>query len=321
MSRLVGLFVSYPSYRFRRMFVLVVVGYVSLCAGCKPPDSKVTMDAASNRSRNAPFSTPPASELNPVFDRPAQRLMVEFTVHRISARQGTFTTDGGVWKLVAGPLPSAEMTLRLAANGFRAVIGRESDRTTLLAELSKLPDHRIALDHATPDATKVVEVELGPPSPGMTLFFFDDTGAMQGNDFVTPKARLRMAYGLRPANLQEVMLEVVPEIEEPPGPRRWVKPPVGPPREEEEERKTTFASLAFSARIPAGGFLLVGPMTSIHDQPVIARPFFVEELQSATGDSMDIRESIYVISPLVRAYSQQRSPEARGPAEPMTSMP
>ncbi|MBI5763356.1 MAG: hypothetical protein HZA51_07520 [Planctomycetes bacterium] len=291
----------------------------ALTPGCKPPGLGAK-DTSAKHVEVQP-SQPPTSEGNSIFDRPAQRLTVEFTLHRISAGKGTFTTDEGVWKLVAGPLANAEMSLRLAANGFRGAIGRESDRATLLAELSKLPDHRIALDHATPDATKLVNLDLGPPLPAMTLFSFDDAGVMEGHDYTGPSARFRMAYGLRPANLKEVMLELVPEIEEPPGPRRWVKPPDGPPREEEEERKTTFSALAFSARIPPGGFLLVGPTPTVHDLPVIARPFFVEELQSPTGDSVEIRESIYVISPLVRAYSQARSPEARGSGEPPSPIP
>lgn len=299
--------------------VFAMAAILMLIPGCKTPGFGARSSA--EKPREIPPAQPPASDGNPIFDRPAQRLTVEFTLHRISARKGTFTSDEGVWKLVAGPLANAEMSLRLAANGFRGAIGRESDRATLLAELSKLPDHRIALDHATPDASKLVELDLGPPLSAMTLFSFDDSGTMEGHDYTGPSARFRMAYGLRPANLKEVMLELVPEIEEPPGPRRWVKPPDGPPREEEEERKTTFSALAFSARIPPGGFLLVGPTPTVHDLPVIARPFFVEELQSANGDSVEIRESVYVISPLVRAYSQARSPEARGPGEPTSPIP
>lgn len=319
MARPVDPFVMLKVFLRNGRIALTVAMICALTPGCK--SSGFGAKTATEKPQEPAPSQPSATEGNPIFDRPAQRLTVEFTLHRISARKGTFTTDEGVWKLVAGPLANAEMSLRLAANGFRGAIGRESDRATLLAELSKLPDHRIALDHATPDASKLVELDLGPPLPAMTLFSFDDSGGMEGHDYTGPSARFRMAYGLRPANLKEVMLELVPEIEEPPGPRRWVKPPDGPPREEEEERKTTFPALAFSARIPPGGFLLVGPTPAIHDLPVIARPFFVEELQSPTGDSVDVRESIYVISPLVRAYSQARSPEARGPGEPQSPTP
>lgn len=251
-------------------------------------------------------------EANSVFNRPMQRFVVEFAVHRISAPKGTFTRDDGVWRLVTGSLPRAAMTLRMAANGIRAAVGKESDRPALVTELAKVAEPRIAPDHVSPDSSRFLELELGPCPPRQSIFYYDDAGEVHGFDFVNAKARLKMTYEMRLTNLKEVWLELAPEIEEPPGPRVWVKLPDGSLVEKEEEHKTTFADLAFSAKVPEGGFLLLGPTVAVHDQPLLARTLFIEELQSTGSGAPDIRESIYVISPLIRSYTA-RAPASKTP--------
>lgn len=246
--------------------------------------------------------TPPPSS---VFNRPMQRYVVEFSVHRISAPQGTFSADGGIWKGVTGPLSNSTMTLRLAANGIRAAVGQESDRSVLVGELSKLPGPRIAPDHVLPDPSRCLELELGPCAARQSIFHYDGAGAMHGFDFVQAKALLKLTYEMRFANLREVWLEIVPEVEEPPGPRVWVRTPDGRFVEKEEVRRTTFTDLAFSAKVSEGGFLLVGPAASALDQPLLGRTLFIEELQSPGEAEPDTRENIYVISPIIRVYTDR----------------
>lgn len=221
---------------------------------------------------------------------------------RVSAPKGAFTADTALWNLVRGPLPDAGAALRLQDNGFRAAIGRDSDRAPLSAALEKIADPRTALDHAMPNESRLVELELGACPPILSLFVFDAAGRMHGRRFENARARFRLAYEIRSTNLEEVWIEMLPELEEPPGPERWVIKPEGP-RLEPEERRHSFRDLLFSATIPEGGFLLLGPAPEVHAQPLLARPFFVEP-DPAGGDAA--RESIYVISPIIRKA------EARG---------
>jgi hypothetical protein len=288
-----------------RMVGVVMFGVVLFSViSCKPPTPAATL------STNAASAGPAGSTLDPaaaLFDRPARRVSLEFSVHRISAPRGRFTEDSTIWKLVTHPLASEAMTLQLASNGIRAGIGLESDRAALITELSKFADIRIAMDHVQPDAHRALELELGACAPRQSIFYYDSSGAIHGGDFVNARARLKVAFEMRVTNLNEVWLELVPEVEEPPGPKKWVRMPDGAYREIEEERRTTFEELTFSARVPEGGFLLVGPTSAVHEQPLLARVLFVETLENTRNPEEEFRESIYVISPIIRAAEERRS--------------
>lgn len=249
-----------------------------------------------------------------IFDRPMQRYVVEFTVHRITAPKGAFSGEGGVWKLVTGRLPSARETLRLAANGIRAAVGQESDRSPLLTELYKLPEPKIAQGDTRPDVNRMLELELGPCAPRMSVFYYDDAGGIHGRDFVEAIGRIKVSYEMRSANLHEVQLVVVPELEEPPGPRRWVQLTDGKWAEKDEERRTAYSDLAFQARIAQGGFLLIGPTSAIYEQPLLAKALFVQDDQIGADGKSQTRESILVISPMIRAEGGAPALQAKAPS-------
>jgi hypothetical protein len=235
--------------------------------------------------------------------------VIEFKVHRFSAPEGTFSKDSGVWNLVTGPLTSAAAVLRLADNGFRAAVGRESDRLPLRLWLDEIEGVRSAVDTAMPDANRVVELDLGLTPSRQTLFYYDRQGALHGLDLVDARAKFQLTLELRSPSLRDVWLRVVPGMEEPPGRARWVMTPDGP-REEPVIHACTFDDLAFSADIPEGGFLLLGPTRAALDQPLAGRPFFVRTTAGETGDAPLRRESIYVISPIIRSYTEDQAGEA-----------
>ena len=251
-----------------------------------------------------------------VFLRPLQRLTVEFRIHRYSAPQGAFTAEGPLWKLVTGPLPDAAAALRLADNGFRAAIGLESDRTPLGEYLAKIEGLQSALDYGQPDASKHVEVDLGACSKRLVVFYYGRDGGLRGLEFMDARVKLRMDFEMRSVNLSKVLLVLAPEIEEPPGPSKW-RVAEGAATPVPEERGQVFDDLAFSAEVPDGGFLLLGPTRQVYERPLAARPFFIQESEKGVDAKPELRESIYIISPVVRSYTEPRSKEtgnARGDA-------
>ncbi len=247
-----------------------------------------------------------------VFDRPVRRLSVEFTVLRYSAPRGTFSSDEAIWKLVSDPLPDAATALHLADNGFRAAIGRQSDRLGLRAFMGSVGELGSVLDHARPDVTRHVELDLGPCPARMVAFHYERGGKLRGLDFVKARAKLQLAFEMRSLNLHEVWLELVPVIEEPAGRPKWVITEEGA-RQVPQERRCVFADLTFSAKIPEGGFLLLGPTATVYDRPLVARPFFLEASNKGAEWSVGWRESIYVISPIIRSYQRSRAEDGVGP--------
>lgn len=241
-----------------------------------------------------------------VFNRPLQRLSVEFKVHRYSAARGTFGPDSPLWRLVTGALPDSAAALRLADNGFRAAVGRESDRAPLREFLGGIADLQSALDHALPDASKQVELDLGRCRPREVVFYYRRGGMLTGLDFVDGRVKLMLTFELRSLSLREVWVRCVPVIEDPPGPLKWRITEEGA-RQVREERRTVFEDIAFEARIPDGGFLVLGPTPAVYERPLVARPFCVSFAGEDANGRAVLRESIYCISPIVRSYQQDRS--------------
>jgi len=269
-------------------------------------------DASAETDGHAQPTAEP-SGFTSVFNRPLKRLVVEFRVHRISAPQGAFAPGSGLWKIPTGGLPDADAVLRLTANGFRAAVGRESDRPALKAFIEDLQDLRTAVDDVTPGASRLVYVELGPCAWRESVFFYDRRGRLHGLDFVNPTARFRLAFELRTANLKEVRLHLAPELREPPGPLKWIKGPDGQFRQVPEQRGRTFDELAFDAAIPEGGFLLLAATPAVRRRPLLARPFFIRSTPDPKDGKPIARESIYIISPMIRSYTGGSS---RGGAKP-----
>jgi len=240
-----------------------------------------------------------------VFERPLVRLVVDFKVHRVWASKGAFGEDSRLWKIATGTLPDAASVLRLAANGFRVAVGRESDRKALLAFLEEVPDLRIAMDEVTPDASREVELEVGACGPRQSVFYYDGEGNLRGLDFVKARAGFRLMFELRSTDLREVWLQLVPTMVEPGGRPKWVLNADGTASQVPSDRRHRFDALGFVARVPEGGFLLRAPTEAVHAVPLLGRPFFVTSGVEPGADSDEARESIYIIGPTVRTLGEE----------------
>lgn len=238
-----------------------------------------------------------------IFARRPERLIVELEVHRVEAPAGVFGEDSPLWKIATTPFPNAASELRLRTNGFLVAVGRDSDRSDLVAYLESLPKPAIATDRVQPDSSRLVDVEIGSHPGRLTLFHFDESGSLRGMEVEAPTVRFRMRCEFRSSNLRDVWLEVLPELEEAPGPSKWVIGPDERARLVPQERRHTFKSVAFGVEIPKGGFLLMGATSAVYEQPLLAKPFFLAAAGQAKDGRRRYRESVYVIRPIIRAVS------------------
>ncbi len=278
----------------------LIVLVFSMSGGCANDGENVGEEGGGNIGD--PVVTQSAVEPTSVFERPVRQITLEFRIHRFSAEAGAFSSNTALWRIVTGTLPDAQMAMRLADNGFIAVVGRESDRVRLREWLDGLEDIRSVVDMAVPDISRKVEVELGGKQPRRTIFHFGKSGSLHGLDLANAQAKLELGFELRAADFTEVLLTVVPVMEEPPGRPKWVMTPDGA-MEVPQERRHPFHDLGFSVEISEGGFLLLGPTAMVYDLPLLGRPFFLEPPTEVQSLKESRRESIYVISPIIRSSS------------------
>lgn len=287
-------------------FVLACV--LGLNGACLPFRSANGDATASERGAVSPNATHNADSTTPtIFDRPMQRIVVRFSVLRVWAPKGTFTENEDLWKLVTGALPSADAAMRLRDNGFRAAVGTEGDRSLVKRHIDRIADIRTALDQVTPDASRLVELDLGPCNRRQPVFSFDRAGQLHGRTFVQARAKFRLAYEMRSPRLDEMLLRLTPEIEEPPGPWKWVITDEGA-RQVQQEKRYAFHDLVIAARISQGGFLLLGPSADVYRQPLPAKAFFVNEAAETGEAAPRPLESILIINPIIETIAEQAAP-------------
>lgn len=292
-----------------------------LAAGCDNPQVRTNTSAAQpvqSQGNDRSLAAVKMPDHNPeegpraVFSRPMQRLIVQFRVHLITAPAGTFGPDSLLWKIAAASMPTGVDAARQTSNGFRAAVGRESDREGLMQFLDSVEGVKMKMDEITPDLDKPMQIELGACAPLLSIFHFDRAGRLHGSDYADSVARFVLQFDMRSTNLKEVWLRVTPELEEPPGPPKWRRGPDGEFREMPEEHRYFFSDVEMSARIPEGGFLAIGPSPLFADTPTLGRVFFREPETSPKEGLEAARERIYIISPIIR-YAEAPAPQRDGP--------
>ncbi|MCZ6682180.1 MAG: hypothetical protein O7B26_03290 [Planctomycetota bacterium] len=237
-----------------------------------------------------------------IFDRPFRRIVVRFSVFRVSAPKGTFTFDDRMWKLVDSPIQSAALAMRMKDNGFRAAVGAKSDREPFLRYVEQIAEARNDLEVFTPSESRLVEIDFGPCDDRQSVCHIDRMGNLHGRTFEDARALLILEYEMRSASLDEVWIRLMPAIQEPPGPWKWEITELGA-RQVQEERRYAYRDLVFEAKIQDGGFLLLGPTADLYELPLLGRPYFLQPSVDANGRPEE-RETIFVISPLLTSYEQ-----------------
>lgn len=298
--------VSVAQANYHRTFQYVLGLWFLTFSGCldKRTDSAAPPPVDPD---NSPFKAPIQSNRTSNFGTSAQRLVVEFNVHWFTASRGVFSAeDSVIWKIVTGALPESSSTLHLADSGFRAAIGRSSDRKPLADALAGLEDsgklRSETTDRLIPDASRSASFGIGQIAlRTLTVFYQDIEGRAIGYDFRDASPKFYLSYGMRADNLREVILRLVPAIEEPPGPPKWVGKLGEGFQQIQEERRTMFIEMALTATIPEDGLLLMGGTPIIYERPYLGRAFFIEQ----TTDNKMARESIFIVSPVIRTVTDR----------------
>lgn len=252
-----------------------------------PAESAISDDSSPRRSDS-------------IFDRPFRRIVVRFSVLRVSAPKGTFTVNDGPWKLVTAPVQSGELALRMKDNGFRAAVGAESDREPFLRYLEQVAEPRTALDEFTPNESRLVELDFGPCDARQSVCHIDHMGKLHGRTFEDARALLTIEYEMRSTSLDEIWIRLMPAILEPPGPWKWEITELGA-RQVQEERRYAYRDLLFEAKIQEGGFLLLGPTADLYELPLLGKLYFLQPALNANGRP-EARETIFVISPILTSH-------------------
>lgn len=262
-----------------------------LVAGCNFFNAgKLGIKPKDNSSGENPFAV---AESRPAFDQSVRTCTVRFSVLRVEVPAGGLQKIEKIWSLVDTNVVPRDVAATMRDNGFLIGVGRDEARAPIRAAIDTLTDVRSRDDQILPGVNKMVEVIITDAQRDMELMWYNRDGRLSGQSFEMARPILRFGWAIEPPRLNDVVVRIEPEIREPVGRTRyqrqddmWVLRP--------EYRGRVFTDLGFDVAVPEGGFLMLGPTGDVAGSPRLGRPFFIEP----SGGSQ--RESLYVISPLVR---------------------
>lgn len=242
-----------------------------------------------------PVIAPPSATTAGLAGRPPVVLATfTFDILRVRVPQGLFSESGKVWNHLDPDFLPAETAKLLHRNGLRAARADAASWPALRAILETEPraetaQSRLIMSNGLP---LLLELDLQPKD--QILFLYRRDGTLAGAPWRSSTNVLRIDYGIPPAQMDSVLMEIAPEL-------RLDSPAAHALRGAEHwdrnafpERSRVIRDLSFRAQLGPGQFLAIGPSSATREMPYIMGSLLLCEEQN--GEKF---ESMYFITPTV----------------------
>ncbi len=260
-----------------------------------PPEKAEEPSAVASRPADVPTplettQPPPTSDDAP--RRPVILQSIDFRILRIRAPIGTFSQSGKIWNPIDEEVVSIPMQRLLQRNGIRVGVGKAEDwpqiKAILDAERVEVVDRHKAVFNGLP---LIIDLEQSPRD--QTMFLYRADGTMPGASFPRSTNVLRLEYGLSSAEVNTVIVDVMPEIRmqrvdtSPAFDLNWPQPPpIDPP-------SRPFRELSVRLTIRPEHFLAIGPSAAAQRGYLAGSLLLCDEVDGQRF------EALYVITPRV----------------------
>lgn len=266
------------------MKCLALIAILLTLAGCGGEAREMTSaPATANPERQAgvPLDAQPR-----VIGRLALR------IYELKLPAGTFTREGGVWRILDERVIDVGPYDVLWANGVRAGVGevRDLDRFADILGTEAAPTTILFSSDTGP---QVQEIDRGPAEveglAEQTLFWFDAQKRPHGRTYVRSRNSLALEMQPTPGREDEVRVSLTPIVRS--ERKRIDVRRDGSEFEVTETRDEAIFDLNLTVDVPIGQFLLVAPSPDAERATSIGRNFFTDP---AAGPR---REVAYLIVP------------------------
>ena len=230
--------------------------------------------------------TPPTRSLatSPAQRQPAARVDVLLRILHVQVPRGRYSPAATVWEHLREDVFDSETRRQLYSNGVRVGVGRTERWEVVREILDTIEGNRV---HELPPVRTpsgvplALELDLDPRDH--TIFYLDRDGILSGQTWPASQRVLRVAYTLDTRDVNQVFLNVVPEI------RQRVDSGVsyteagwitGPRR-----RGRAFSAAALAVLLGPGEFVLLAPGEKAGVSGLVGGVFLTDTLGDEPYDS------------------------------------
>ena len=211
------------------------------------------------------------------------RLEVQFRIIEVQTPRAQRDALNAVWSYAREAVLDADRQRRLRENGIRIGVLRAEWWEAAARVLNGIEGQRTAeLDPLRFPPAYPVALELDNEPHDQTLFFINEDGILDGQTWEQSRNVWRLMYSLDAANVERVLLEVVPEVRLPGDGFDWVRAAAGQPEPQTAGR--AFPEAGFYLPLEPGEILVVAPNSHADAYGIIGGAFLTEERQGAVFD-------------------------------------
>ena len=281
-----------------RIHEVWVIGPLAVCVlcGCASPnlgpgapdtDPAITATDLLGRADTSPFHTliVPATERKNGAAQTPVALVTHFDVLRVDVPFGTVSTSGKLWNHIDEDVLPPETIALLQRNGLRIGRGRPESWPPVKALLDAIrgavsSEHSLEIRNPYP-----LILEMDQAAHDQTLFVYRRDGTLMGETRPASRNRFRIAHAMNIDRMDEVLLEVVPEVREGRPRRQWQR------TEQGHELVPVFrgrilGELAARVAVPPGYFVLIGPSPEAAMSSLVGGAFLSREVEGKRVETL-----------------------------------
>ena len=221
-------------------------------------------------------------------------LLIRFQLTSIQLPIGAVSNSEELWSYLDEEPVGAQVGVALARNGIRIGLASEQAWPDIAKLLTRLTGKPLARRHLQTPVNAPVPVVLKQGLPAQTIFMFRGDRTLIGNDYPPGDNVLMMTARLNYDDPSSVHLLGAAVVRSTRRRQRYVEGPAGFVRVSERDHYP-LEGASFRLRVPAGGFIIVGPGRDVRRPNSPGRRFLIH-----THKGLDF-ETILVIAPKVFA--------------------
>lgn len=271
----------------RALFVLAALPLWA--AGCQQPGEPLRPPLPPPVKGSAPLGPRSRTDAN---EATRKLLVVRLRLVTVQLPIGSVSDSEELWNYLDEEPVGARIGSGLAYNGFRAGLGQDSAWPDIAKILRQLTGQPLTRSHMLAQIGQPLAIVLKPGQDAQTIFTFRPDRTLYGQDYPPGDNVLTLTAGVDLDKPSDVHLMCAPLIRSTRRRPRYVKEPGGYLLSA-EATYYPLEELEFQFKVPAGGFILIGPGRGLKRPSSPGYHFLVREKNGAKF------ETILVIAPEV----------------------
>lgn len=211
--------------------------------------------------------------------------LIRLQIFPVTVPAGSVSGSERMWRYLDEEVGDVQTLATLNRNGFRIGRGKQDDWPAVAALLREMTGQTLARIDMTTRPGKVMPLQLNADMPTQRIFTFNARGELRGRDYAPGDNVLMITCRLNPDKPADVVIQAAPAVRVHSTVPRVVRTPTGV-RYSHEPVTVSIDSLEFTARVPQGHYLVIGPGAASRRSTSAGHQFLTSQTEGLQYESL-----------------------------------